>query len=267
MNLKRGLLAAAALAILPGCAAAAPSAAPAAMPAPQPVPVVAPDTAAKRPDFSGVWQLADPERAVLPEFNGEFTPEAKANREHFKKYYQGEDADPAVKVCLSKGMPWSALIRARDYPVEIYQTNDRIIMMFELYDQWRTIRINGAPKPDNYPDSPNGYSVGHWEGDTLVIETTGMAPLNPIGPNLRGSNAKVTERWHLAKDPQFGETLVVDLVQEDPEVFVKPGTGHNEMRRAPADVVVGGYNCSSALWDDHVERMEAEITKQANDSK
>lgn len=215
-----------------------------------------------RPNFAGVWQLASPERAVLPEFNGELTPEAKANHEHFLKYYNGEDADPAIKVCLNKGMPWTALIRARDYPMEIYQTEDRLFLMFELYDQYRTIRINGDPKPDNYPDGPNGYSVAHWEGDTLVIETTGLSPLNPIGPNLRGSEAKVTERWQLKQDPEYGEVLVVDLIQDDPEIYVKPAHGHNELRRAPAGTVVGGYGCAASLWDAHVERMEEKIARE-----
>lgn len=212
-----------------------------------------------RPNFAGVWQLASPERVILPEFNGQLTPEAAANRQHFRDNYHGDDADPAIKVCLSKGMPWTALIRARDYPVEIYQTADRIIMMFELYDQYRSIRIDGAPMPEYYPAGPNGYSVARWEGDTLVIETTGLSPLNPIGPNLRGSEARITERWQIKQDPEFGEVLVVDLEQEDPEVYVTPAQGHNELRRAPQGTVVGGYGCSESLWDAHVEQIERRI--------
>lgn len=258
MNLKAGLLAAMTIVGLCGNAAADPV--PARLPASAPAP--APVVPVKHPDFSGIWQLAVPERVILPEYNGEFTPAAKANLDHFHKYYNGDDADPATKVCLSKGMPWSALIRARDYPVEIYQTEDRIIMMYELYDQWRSIRINGAPKPDNYPESLMGYSVGHWEGDTLVIETTGLAPLNPIGPNQRSASAKIVERWQFKQDPELGRLLVVDLVQDDPEVYVRPAVGHNEMKRAAADVVVGGYNCSSSLWDQHVARMEQAIAGQ-----
>ncbi|OYU45405.1 MAG: hypothetical protein CFE44_07655 [Burkholderiales bacterium PBB4] len=218
--------------------------------------------AASPPASVSAAPVAYPERVELPEFHGEFTEEAKANMAHFKANYHGDDADPAVKTCLSKGMPWSALIRARDYPVEVYQTDDRIIMMFELYDQFRNIRIDGAPMPENYPESPNGYSVAHWEGDTLVIETTGMPALNPIGPNLRGNGAKVPARWSFKQAPQFGQLFVIDLVQDDPEVYAKPASGHNEMKRAAADVVVGGYNCSAGLWDDFVARKEAMIAKQ-----
>lgn len=267
MNLKYGCLVALAILAMPGSALADPSSAPArptaeplaAISAPAEASAQTPAPAAKHPNFAGVWQLTSMDRVIMPESNGEFTPQAKANLDHFKQYYKGEDADPAVKVCLSKGMPWSSLIRARDYPVEIYQAEDRIIMLYELYDQWRSIRINGAPKPDNYPESVNGYSVAHWDGDTLVIETTGMLALNPIGPHQRSASAKIVERWHLKQDPELGELLVVDLVQDDPEVYVKPAVGHNEMKRAAPDVVVGGYNCGASLWDDHVARMEQAI--------
>ena len=257
---KLPLISALTLAAASASHAAAPAATTPAPPAPTAAPAASVE---KHPDFSGVWQLASPERIVTPDQTGEFTPEAKANLEHFRKFYHGDDADPAASVCLNKGLPWSALIRARDYPTEIYQTPDRIIVMLELYDQYRNIRINGAPKPDNFPESWNGYSVAHWEGDTLVIETTGLAQINPIGPNLRSRQAKVTERWHLKQDPELGELLVVDLVQEDPEVYAKPGTGHGEMKRAPAGTVVGGYGCTTALWDAHVEKVEERIRKEA----
>lgn len=263
MFLKLGKLAGVAslaLIAMPGCAGAPVATASASAPA-------ASMPAQGRPNFSGVWILTTADRVVMPETNGELTPEAKANLDHFKKYYEGDNADPAIKVCLLKGMPWTSLIRARDYPVEIDQRDDRIYMMFELYDQYRAIRIGGAPKPDTYPDSPNGYSVAHWEGDTLVIETSGLMPLNPIGPNLRGMNAKVTERWSLKQDPEYGEVLVVDLEQDDPDVYVKPAKGHNEMRRAPEGTVVGGYGCSISLWDGFVEKMEEEIASRSTASK
>lgn len=212
----------------------------------------------KRPDFSGVWQVTDLKNVVMPEVVGQMTPEAKANFEHYKKDYTAPEDDPA-RLCLVKGMPWPMLARARDYPFEVYQTDGRVIMMFELYDVYRNIYLDGRPKPENYPESPNGWSTAHWEGDTLVVETTGIAPLNPIGPNLRGNGAKITERWSLQQDPAYGEVLVVDMLQDDPEVYVTPARGRNMFKRAAPGTVVGGYNCSSALWDEHVDKREAEL--------
>lgn len=261
--MKRTLAIVLAVTIQPLAACAVHAGAPAATPiaAPAAAPVVAPAPAPKHPSFAGVWQLAASERVYLPETNGTLTPEAKASIEHFKKFYKGDDADPAVKVCLNKGMPWTALSRARDYPTEIIQYDDNIFIKHELYDQYRHIRMNGPAKPDNYPESPNGWSVAHWEGDTLVIETTGLPALNLIGPNLRGNNAKVVERWTLKQDPELGELWVVDLDQIDPEIYTGPAHGHVEMRRAAPGTVVGGYNCSAALWDEHVSRMEERIAK------
>lgn len=251
MKLSSGLLLGASLLTASACATVAPT------------PAVAEEAAAEeaveRPDFSGVWKLTSADRVVMPQTTGTLTPEAQEAYDHFQKYYYGDEGDPAVQVCLSKGMPWTSLIRARDYPVEVYQTEDRIIMMFELYDAYRNIFINGDPKPDYYADGPNGYSVAHWEGDTLVIETTGIQSMNPISPHSRGFGAKVTERWTLKDDPEYGEVFVIDLVQEDPDTYVGPATGHNEMQRAPEGTVVGGYGCSIALWDKFVEEREAKI--------
>jgi hypothetical protein len=92
-----------------------------------------------------------------------------------------------------------------------------------------------------------------------MIETTGLSPLNPIGPNMRGPLAKVIERWQLKRDEKFGEVLVVDIEQIDPNVYVKSAHAHNEMRRAPAGTAVGGYGCSAALWDDWVEKVESSL--------
>lgn len=261
MRFKSAILTGAAVLVTVASSACAQTKVATAPAAAAPAPAAAP-AAVKRPNFAGIWQLTTMERAVIPEQSGEFTPEAKAARDHFMANYKGEDADPAVAVCLVKGMPWTSLIRARDYAQEIYQTEDRIIVMYELYDQYRNIHINGGPKPEGYNDNPQGYSVAHWEGDTLVIETTGMTPLNMISPTPRGSNAKIVERWQLKNDPVYGETLVIDLEQIDPEVYVKPARGHNELRRSPPGTSVGGYGCSAALWDQHVDKVEARLAAQ-----
>ncbi len=212
-------------------------------------------------DFSGIWRVINADRVVLPgaNGNGKRTSEAQAQYDHYLKYYPGDVGDPAIHACLAKGMPWQMLSRGRNYPVEIYQTADRVIMFFELYDLYRNIRIDGPPKPDNYAASASGYSVARWEGDTLVIETTGLSPFNPIGPFLRSGDARITERWTLKQDPEHGKILTVDLLQNDPNVYAEPARGHTEWEPAEPGTVVGGYGCTSDLWDQYVADREAEL--------
>jgi hypothetical protein len=149
--------------------------------------------------------------------------------------------------------------RARNYPTEIIQYPDRIFMVFELYDQFRQIHLDGTPKPADFGPSPSGWSVGHWEGQSLVIETTGMPTLNLFGVMQRTEDAKVTERWQLGQHPDYGEVLNVDITVEDPAIFATPARAHQVFKRSKPGVVPGGYNCSSSLWDDHIEARKAEL--------
>jgi hypothetical protein len=219
----------------------------------------APDSAAPRPDFSGIWTSPGAEYVRLPEQNSpRFTAEAERNIAHYERHYDQGSEDPAV-VCLLKGMPWTILMRPRDYPVEIYQTADRIIMFFELYDTYRNIRLDEKTFPENLPPAPNGYSLAHWEGKELVIETRNMPAINPVSPYPRSEQARVIERWSLRQHPQLGESLHVDVTMHDPLIYTSPGRGEMIFVRAPAGTKVGGYNCPAQLWDDYVTRREKEI--------
>jgi hypothetical protein len=213
---------------------------------------------AANPDFSGVWEGAKRELVILPQMSGTLTPKAKAAADLYRAKFDAVIDDPA-KVCLARGMPWTMLSRARNYPVEIYQTTDRIFATFELYDQTRVLRINGPTKSQDYPASPNGWSVAHWDGQALVIETTGLGPLNLVGPVQRGENAKISERWTLRDDPEFGRVLDVEMTVDDPDIYVTPARAHQLFKRSPKGVFPGGYNCSAALWDDHIEHRKAEL--------
>lgn len=214
--------------------------------------------AAARADYSGVWETARLELVVLPEVAGSMTPEAQARADLFRKRFDPA-ADDTAKVCMIKGMPWTMLSRARNYPVEIVQYPDRIFMTFELYDQFRQIRIGGPQMPEGYGPSPNGWSVAHWDGDDLVIETAGLTALNPLGVIQRGWDARITEHWHLRDDAEFGKVIQVDMTIEDPDVFASPAHARQVLKRSPEGVVPGGYNCSTALWDDRMEERKAEL--------
>ena len=69
----------------------------------------------------------------------------------------------------------------------------------------------------------------------------------------------MTERWQLGQHPEYGQVLEVDITVEDPEIFVTPARAHQVYKRSAAGVVPGGYNCSSSLWDDHIDVRKAEL--------
>lgn len=218
----------------------------------------------RRPDFNGVWETAEMELVVMPEFNNpKYTERAKHNISESTTRFDPVKDDP-TKVCLLKGMPYAMLIRARTYPLEIYQTEQRIVMLFELYDQYRNIRLDQSAVPENYPPSANGYSYARWEGDTLVVETGGLIGMNDIGEFHRSDQAHITERWRLMQHPVHGEVIDIDITVDDPEVYLEPGKGHQVLKRSAPGVVVGGYNCSSMLWDAYVDQRRQEMSGARN---
>ncbi len=212
--------------------------------------------AADKPDFSGVWEMADFELVTRhDENNPQYTEQARAQLEYYQENFDPVVDDPA-RFCVRKGMPWTITSRARTYPTEIYQDENRIVMLFEYMDNRRVVHLDGRTWPDGYSPSSEGYSVGRWEGDTLVIETTGLTAHHEIGPYVRSEEAKVTERWRLVEHPDYGETIDITVVMEDPEVLLQPATGRQVFKRAPEEVVVGGYNCDYEVWDRHVSSKE-----------
>ncbi len=220
---------------------------------------------ARHTDFSGVWRSAGPDYAVLPEQNAaKFTPDAARGLEYYRAHFHPGKDDPAV-VCLLKGMPWTILLRPRDYPVEIYQTPERVVMFFELYDTHRNILLGEKTFPDDVPPSGNGYSIAHWEGDALVIETRNLTATNPVTPYPRSEEARIVERWTRGTDAQLGDVLRVDITVHDPRVFTEPGRGWVTFHRSPPGTRVGGYNCSEQLWDNYVDKRRAEVEGRAHD--
>jgi hypothetical protein len=105
-----------------------------------------------KPDFSGLWQLADKALVIRPDVNAmleEYTLEARAN--------------------------------IRDYVVDITQSANRIIVLVEFLDNHRVIHVDATQVPENVTPTNNGYSWANWEGDSLVIETAALKARSPVG--------------------------------------------------------------------------------------
>jgi hypothetical protein len=216
-----------------------------------------------RPDFSGIWQVADPELVVRPDVNAkleDYTTEARANLEAYRKNWVAAMDEP-VKYCVRPGMPHTMTSRARDYATEIEQSASRITVLVEYMDSHRVIHLDGAAKPDGVTASNNGYSRGRWDGDSLIIETTALKARHPIGPVQRSVDAAITERWRLLQDPVHGEVLDINMTITDPKVFLQPAKAHQVLKRAAQGTALNEYGCADGLWEDHVDAAQATRNK------
>ena len=102
------------------------------------------------------------------------TPEGRAEFERFSA-----DRDPTLK-CIMPGVP----LGIHDpYPLEIVQQDHQIVFLHEHFHMVRRIFMDGREAPENWWPSLVGFSVGSWEGDTLVVKTTHMSPENLMWHN------------------------------------------------------------------------------------
>jgi hypothetical protein len=103
------------------------------------------------------------------------------------------------------------------FPIEIFQGRDLIVMKMEYFDVVRVIFMNETEHPDDWPHSVSGHSIGRWEGDTLVVETTHIQAATFLNNGLDHSDdITLTERFALSED---GKSLVILQEYEDPVVF------------------------------------------------
>jgi len=141
-----------------------------------------------------------------------YKPEALAQRDENRKGWP--KTDPEAK-CYMPGIPRATYM---PYPFQIVQGDGDILFVYEFASANRVVHMS---KHEESPvDSWMGWSNGHWEGDTLVIEVTGFNDgtwFDRAG-NYHGTSLKVTERYTV-KDKDH---LQYEATIEDPETFSKP---------------------------------------------
>ena len=126
--------------------------------------------------------------------------------------------DPHVR-CMPDSPPRTWTL---PHLTKIIHTPKLLVTLYEVNAQYRQIFLDGRPFPDDPTPSWEGYSVGHWDGDTLVIETRGFRDDMWIDSNgsPMSAAAKMTERLHRLN---LG-TMDLEITIDDPKVYTKPFT-------------------------------------------
>jgi hypothetical protein len=122
--------------------------------------------------------------------------------------------DPEIR-CYLPGVPRANYM---PYPFQIFQSSNYIMIAYEYANAVRTIYMD---KPGEAPaDSWMGWSVGHWEGDTLVVDVTGLNDQTWFdrAGDFHSDALHVVERY----TPRSPDTLLYEVTIEDPQVFSRP---------------------------------------------
>jgi hypothetical protein len=175
----------------------------------------------KLPDWGGVWVLnrpapggAPPERPVL---QGKYLEEFEAWQREVKE--KGGQIAHHGSYCMPPGMP--GIMGTAQYPIEFLFTPGRVTTHHEAWMQWRNIYTDGRGHPADLDATFEGDSIGHWEGDTLVVDTVGIKQAAALGMGMSHSDKlHIVERIHLARDDP--DTLVDEMTLSDPEALAKP---------------------------------------------
>ena len=211
-----------------------------------------------QPDLSGVWMAF----ASSPRFvRGDPSPLTATGEEMVNSYYAryGDDYVEPGAYCVPPGMP-STMTSIVGYPIEILQTRDRVTMLAEMEMQVRRVYMDGRQHPDNYPATRMGYSIGHWDGNALVIETALLSESLLRGWPRTGQT-RISEKLYLAKrsgvdaepsrfitlEPEGNDVLVVELAVTDPVLYNAERKVTVYYQRIRDDATLE-YDCPAEHW-------------------
>src|SRR5690349_4242182 len=221
----------------------------------------APRTPDGKPDLNGVWEALNtanwdiqnhaakmgpvvalgaafsvpPGLGVVEGNEIPYLPEAAAKKkENSEKWLT---SDPEIK-CYLPGVPRATYM---PYPFQIFQTPDSILIAYEFANANRTIYMN-SKQTTSPVDTWMGWSVGHWEGNSLVVDVTSFNDQTWFdrAGNFHSDALHVVERY----TPTSPDALDYEVTIEDPKVFSRPWKMRMPLyRRLEKDARLVEYNC------------------------
>ena len=170
------------------------------------------------------WLLTEPADGRIPPT----TPEAKARLAAITSQYQTHGEADAAEIrslydrCITRGVIGSILPVIYNNGNEIVQAPGYVVLRNEMIHEARVIPLDGRPHLSSGVRSYLGDSRGHWDGNTLVVETTNFTDRTGIGPNGGGARHSealtIVERFTMAD----ANTLLYEATIDDPHTWTRP---------------------------------------------
>jgi hypothetical protein len=180
----------------------------------------APRTSDGRPDITGLWKpgvgyIGNIAKDLKPE-DLPIQPWADAL---YKERRANNSKDDPTASCIVGGVPRSDAV---PYPFKILQVPGMMVILYEAVHSYRQVFTDGRPIPNDPNPTWFGYSIGKWEGDAFVVQTSGFNEKGWLDNNGHPATEllKVTERFR-RKD--FGH-MDLQVTIDDPKAYSKPWT-------------------------------------------
>jgi hypothetical protein len=178
---------------------------------------------AKLPDWSGVWTPVISDQVAQEKSNPPpWKPQIAKQIEHMYAEEAAGRPFPIIDHCFPTGMPSWMLITHNAF--EVLLTPGRVTILGEGDgNRLRRIYTDGRSHPPDPDPSFHGHSIGHWEGDTLVVDTVALLPQAYLAVNEavgapNNGDMHIVERLHL----QGPDTLLDDLEISASKLLLKP---------------------------------------------
>jgi hypothetical protein len=211
-----------------------------------------------RPDFTGVWGVyREPGQTGRagggPQSGATALREAAAASVEDYQRLVAPNGDTPGGFCLGSGMPGS-MLGSGGYPMEIVQHDDVIVVIYEAHSEVRHIYLGEpADEADLFPDR-NGYSVGQWDGDRLIVTTTHLKEAVDQRQFPHSENAVIVETYSLDEQDDGTKVLTAEMTMTDPDFYERPVSAVKRWTYLPG-VRLLPYECNEPLWEEHLEQL------------
>jgi hypothetical protein len=175
-----------------------------------------PRTADGKPDLSGVWGYAGYTSDIARDYDVGAVPMTALGDKLFKERQANQGVEDPEARCLPTGVP-----RRDPYPSKILQFPNLVVILFEgNLHSFRQIFLDRKEHPKDMNPSWWGDSIGHWEGDELVVDTVGFNGKTwlDLAGHPTSDQLHVIERY---SRPDFGH-LKWEITIEDPVMYTRP---------------------------------------------
>lgn len=160
-------------------------------------------------DITGPWRNNYRWTVTVDDLEPKPTPFTAEGR----RIFEATEAwhDPSLR-CVAPGLP---RIFGAPYHADVVDAGDHYLMVYIEHNTPRRIWMDGRTAPADVPNTPMGFSVGRWEGDVLVVETTHLSPawIDGSGLPMSGEGTRIVERYAPGED---GLTIDRTMTIHDP---------------------------------------------------
>jgi hypothetical protein len=198
----------------------------------------APKTPDGKPDLSGVW-------ITRPGYTTNIAKDLKPGEVPFQPWAEAlykhrvgnEGKEDPQAYCVLSGVPRENVV---PYPFKILNSKGEIVILYEALHSYRQIFMDGRPLPKDPNPAWMGYSIGHWDADTLVVQSSGFVENNWLdnGGHPGTEALRLTERFHRV---DFGH-IDLELTIDDSKAYTKPWVVNLQLTASP-DTELIEYVC------------------------